>query len=133
MSDQKVLTPETVRQLRDAGPKDLVWLLCDSHELLRHERDEALRGSLKGTAAAHLGRRNVELHAINAQVVRRAERAESREVPLREAAQMLVAWDERWPDTRLHAASLFGLCHKELDACVDALRAALAISTEEEE
>jgi chromosome segregation ATPase len=38
-----VLTPETVAQLRDAGPKDLVWLLCDSHELIRGERDEARR------------------------------------------------------------------------------------------
>jgi hypothetical protein len=35
-----VLTPETVKQLRDAVPKDLLWLICDSHELLRAERDE---------------------------------------------------------------------------------------------
>lgn len=37
MSDFEVLTPETVEQLRDAGPKDLVWLLADSHEALRVE------------------------------------------------------------------------------------------------
>lgn len=43
-----VLTAETVKRLRDTGPKDLLWLICDSHELLRahceqlqQERDEA--------------------------------------------------------------------------------------------
>lgn len=44
MSD--VLTTETVKALRDAGPKDLIWLICDSHEALRalaEQRGEALR------------------------------------------------------------------------------------------
>ncbi len=31
----EILSPETVQQLRDAGPKDLLWLICDSHEALR--------------------------------------------------------------------------------------------------
>lgn len=34
-SDIGVLDPATVKKLRDAGPNDLVWLLCDSHEALR--------------------------------------------------------------------------------------------------
>ncbi len=31
----EILSPETVQQIRDAGPKDLIWLLADSHEALR--------------------------------------------------------------------------------------------------
>lgn len=38
-----VLTPETVQRLREAGGKDLLWLLCASHEALRAQRDEARR------------------------------------------------------------------------------------------
>jgi hypothetical protein len=38
-----ILAPETAKRLRDAaGQEDLLWLVCDSHELLRAERD-ALR------------------------------------------------------------------------------------------
>lgn len=55
MSDPEILTPETVKQLRDAGPKDLVWLICDSHESLRaalaqaeRERDEARQATERG-------------------------------------------------------------------------------------
>jgi hypothetical protein len=41
---------------------------------------------------------------------------------LRQARDQLVAWDERWPDSRIHSAHLFKQCHDELEAVVAGAR-----------
>lgn len=56
---------------------------------------------------------------------REREPCEARVAQLETAARRLAEWNDRWPDNRLHSATLFMQCHDELTACVDVARTAL--------
>ena len=106
-ADIGVQSPETVKHLRDAGPQDLVWLLADSHELLRAERDTALaeNSRLRGQLS--------EIAHTNAPVIRDlGARALAAEAAQSRVEALACRWEGKW---------------QAAEARVTALEAALAV------